>query len=453
MVEKNSVIKILLLLSCFIFATESFAQKRVALVIGNSHYQERSLRNPTNDARDISKVLRSLGFEVDLKLDASQEDMEDAVQRFGKELQGNTVGLFYYSGHGVQYEGSNYLIPIGAMSRVSAPEHLRYKTVDAGYVLGVMKQAGNGLNIVVLDACRNNPFKSFSRSMSRGLKRISGAEGTIIAYSTSPGKVALDGNRRNSPYTEQLIKLMQKPNLPVEIMFKQVRKRVKAETDGKQSPWYEASIEGDFYFLEQFDTQQKKQGIALEEEEVIVSKRVNNVHFSERERQFIYRCPYVNVRNRPASTVSIVTSIPCGAVVEVLGYAPGLSDEQSKWYHIQTKEGKEGWTYAGEHDSWLQSSPPKQYKTSQAKEDELYFIAQCPYVNLRELPTAESSILLHLPCGIVVNIIEYSPSFKDPQYTWYHIRSQTGEEDGWVYGGEENSWLQPLSRIQEFQKS
>ncbi len=121
MVLKYSIIKILLLLACFVFATESFAQNRVALVIGNSGYQEQSLKNPTNDARDISKVLRSLGFEVDLKLNASQEDMEGAVQKFGNRLQNNSVGIFYYSGHGVQYEGSNYLIPIGAMSRVSAP--------------------------------------------------------------------------------------------------------------------------------------------------------------------------------------------------------------------------------------------------------------------------------------------------------------------------------------------
>ena len=134
------------------------------------------------------------------------------------------------------------------MSRISAPDHLRYKTVDAGYVLGVMKQAGNGLNIVILDACRNNPFKSFSRSMNKGLRRISGAEGTIIAYSTSPGKVASDGSGRNSPYTGQLIKLMNKPNLPVEIFFKQVRRGVKLETRGKQSPWYEASIDGNFFF-------------------------------------------------------------------------------------------------------------------------------------------------------------------------------------------------------------
>lgn len=245
---KNKITRILLMICCFACAAASFAQQRVALVIGNSDYQKQSLKNPTNDARDISKVLRSLGFKVNLKLNANQEDMESAIQSFGKKLQSSAVGLFYFSGHGVQHEGSNYLIPIGAMSSVSTSENLRYKTVDAGYVLGVMKQAGNGLNIVILDACRNNPFESFSRSMERGLTRISGAEGTIIAYSTSPGNVALDGDGRNSPYTEQLVKLMQHPNVPVELMFKQVRKRVKSQTGGKQAPWYEASIDGDFYF-------------------------------------------------------------------------------------------------------------------------------------------------------------------------------------------------------------
>lgn len=229
---------------------QSFAQNRVALVIGNSDYQQQSLKNPVNDAKDISNALRNLGFSVDLKLNADQESMENAIQIFGKKLQKNTTGLFFYSGHGVQYEGNNYLIPTGSMSRVSVPDHLRYKTIDAGYVLGVMKQAANGLNIVILDACRNNPFKGFSRSMRIGLKRIPGVEGTLVAYSTSPGKVALDGvGRRNSPYTEQLIKMMMEPNIPIELMFKKVRRNVKANTGGKQLPWYEASIDGDFYFI------------------------------------------------------------------------------------------------------------------------------------------------------------------------------------------------------------
>ncbi len=244
----NNIIIRILLLSCFCFATESFAQKRLALVIGNSDYQKQSLRNPINDARDISKTLRSLGFSVDLKLNANQNSMERAIQKFGKSLHDNSVGLFYYSGHGVQNEDSNYLVPIGTISRISTPKHLRYKAIDVGYVLGVMKQAGNGFNILILDACRDNPFKSFSRSMTKGLKKISNADGVIIAYSTSPGKVALDGNGNNSPYTENLIQLMQKPNLPIELMFKQVRKNVKLTTHGKQSPWYESSIDGEFYF-------------------------------------------------------------------------------------------------------------------------------------------------------------------------------------------------------------
>ncbi len=235
-------------MSCLLFVTEIHAQKRIALIIGNGEYEEKSLRNPANDAADLSKVLEDLGFEVDLKLNVNLQQMEKSIRTFGEKLHDKVVGLFYYSGHGVQYEGNNYLIPIGAMSSVSAPEHLRYKTVNANYILGVMKQAENGLNIVFLDACRDNPFRSFSRSLSKGLKRISGAEGTIIAYSTAPGKLALDGKGRNSPYTAQLIESIKIPNIPVELMLKQVRNRVKNQTDGKQSPWYEASIDGNFFF-------------------------------------------------------------------------------------------------------------------------------------------------------------------------------------------------------------
>ena len=237
-----------LLLSSLIFMSESFSQERLALVIGNSEYHRLSLKNPENDARDFAKALRSLGFEVEVKVNASQQVMESAIKKFGRKLNEDTVGLFYFAGHGVQYDGSNYLLPIGATSTVSTPQHLRYKTVDAGYVLSVMNKTGSGLNIVILDACRDNPFRSFSRDMSEGLRKMSGAEGTIIAYSTSPGKVAWDGSGRNSPYTEQLIESMMEPGLPVELMFKQVRNRVKEKTDSKQFPWYEASLDGDFYF-------------------------------------------------------------------------------------------------------------------------------------------------------------------------------------------------------------
>jgi len=265
MVTKNLInVRILLILSISLCWGEVVADERVALVIGNGAYQVQSLNNPVNDANDISKTLDDLGFEVRLVLDENQENMEKEIQAFGKKLQHNTAGLFYYSGHAVQYDGSNYLIPIGAMSSVSAPEHLRHKTVNVGYVLGVMKQAGNRLNIVILDACRNNPFKSFSRGMDKGLTRIPSAEGVIIAYATSPGKVALDGSgSKNSPYTDQLIKMMKKPNLPIELMFKQVREGVKLKTNGMQLPWYEASLDGDFYFNRQPNVDQKPAAVTM----------------------------------------------------------------------------------------------------------------------------------------------------------------------------------------------
>lgn len=241
--------RLALLLTCGLYCVGlTAAENRVALVIGNANYETNALANPVNDAEDISKVLEKMGFKVLLLRNGTQPQMETKIQEFGRSLHSDTVGLFYYSGHGVQHDGNNYLLPIGSVDQVTAPEHLRYKAVDSGYVMGVMKQAGNRLNIVILDACRSNPFKSFSRSMSRGLTRMAGVEGTLIAYSTSPGNVALDGTGRNSPYTRQLIDLMKQPELPIELVFKQVRQKVKEETNGEQTPWYEASIDGDFYF-------------------------------------------------------------------------------------------------------------------------------------------------------------------------------------------------------------
>ncbi|MEA1953802.1 MAG: caspase family protein [Campylobacterota bacterium] len=222
------------------------ARERVALVIGNADYLVKPLNNPVNDAEDIARALKELDFDVSLITNADQETMESAIQNFGQKLNENSVGLFYYSGHGIQHEGSNYLIPIAAMKNVQVAKHLRYKAVNAGYVLSEMHQSG--LNIVILDACRSNPFKSFSRSAERGLAKISGLEGTLIAYSTAPGKVALDGIGRNSPYTKHLISLMKKPNVPIELMLKEVRTEVKSETNNKQSPWYEVSIDGEFIF-------------------------------------------------------------------------------------------------------------------------------------------------------------------------------------------------------------
>lgn len=237
----------------------AYARDRVALVIGNGNYRVNPLSNPVNDARDMAKVLRDLGFDVTLKVNADQMTMESVIDAFGKKLRQNAkaVGLFYFSGHGAQYAGENYLIPINSIPRTSAAAHLRYKAVPAGYVLGVMP--GNGLNIVILDACRDNPFKGFSKSLRQGLARMANAEGSLVAYATAPGTVAWVGKagERNSPYTKHLLRFMKQPNLSIESVLKKVRRAVIRETRHKstvQKPWYEASISDDFYFVEGFQT-------------------------------------------------------------------------------------------------------------------------------------------------------------------------------------------------------
>jgi len=246
---------LLILLSFSIISLPTLAKERVALVIGNSSYQVDPLSNPVNDARDMASTLGELGFNVTLKLNADQMTMESAIEAFGEKLNKNTVGLFYFSGHGAQYEGENFLIPVNSIHRMSAAAHLRYKAVPAGYVLGTMQD--NGLNIVILDACRDNPFKGFSKSLGQGLTRMPNAEGTLIAYATAPGTVAWTGEagERNSPYTKHLLRFMKQPNLSIESLLKKVRKAVIQETLNTrtvQKPWYEASISDDFYFVKGF---------------------------------------------------------------------------------------------------------------------------------------------------------------------------------------------------------
>ena len=225
------------------------SKKRTALIIGNSQYAVGALRNPENDARDIASTLTDLGFDVMLQLNANQEQMEQAISQFGRSLYQGGVGLFYYAGHGVQVDGENYLIPTTA--RIESESDVRYKGVNLGQVLGKMGEARNGFNIIILDACRDNPFARSFRSNTRGLAVVRDAapKGTLIAYATSPGKVASDGNESNGLYTKHLLQNMKKPNLSIEQVFKRVLQGVERETNGKQSPWTSSSFSGDFYFV------------------------------------------------------------------------------------------------------------------------------------------------------------------------------------------------------------
>jgi uncharacterized caspase-like protein len=221
-------------------------EHRVALVIGNGGYQFAPLRNPVNDARAMATALRGSGFAVTLLEDATQAGMRHAIRDFGDELARSTVGLFYYAGHGMQVQGSNYLIPVNA--DIAREDEVPDQAVNANLVLTKMESARNALNIVILDACRNNPFARVFRSAVKGLAQMDAPSGTLIAYSTAPGSVAEDGEGENSTYTRYLLEAIPQPGLPVERLFKQVRINVAKQTGDRQIPWESSSLRGDFFF-------------------------------------------------------------------------------------------------------------------------------------------------------------------------------------------------------------
>jgi caspase domain-containing protein/lysozyme inhibitor LprI len=222
-------------------------ERRLALVIGNAAYESAPLRNPVNDARAMATTLRTLGFEVAALENASLTEMKRAIDDFGDALRSKGgVGLFYFSGHGIQINGRNFIIPVGA--RVKGERDVEYESVDAGRILGKMEDAGNRMNLVILDACRDNPFARSFRSAASGLASLDAASGTFIAYATAPGRTADDGTGANGLYTEQLMRYMKTPGLKVEDVFKRVRIDVEKTSGGKQVPWESSSLKGDFYF-------------------------------------------------------------------------------------------------------------------------------------------------------------------------------------------------------------
>ncbi len=225
------------------------AERRVALVVGNGAYQNAgTLRNPVNDARAVAESLRRLGFDVMLTENRSQREMAQDIREFGRRLNENTVALYYYSGHGIQVKGENYVVPVDAA--LENEEEVEYATVNVGLVMAQMEAARSRVNIVFLDACRNNPFARSFRSSSNGLAMMNAPAGTFIAYATAPGDVASDGTAAagNGLYTQQLLRFHNQPGLPIEQMHKQVRIAVTQASNGDQVPWESSSIMGDFFF-------------------------------------------------------------------------------------------------------------------------------------------------------------------------------------------------------------
>lgn len=235
--------------------TRLIAQKqpRVALVIGNANYEEGALSNPVNDATDMAKALRELDFEVTLLQNQDLRSMETAINDFSRQLRKGGVGVFYYAGHGVQVEGENYLIPLKA--QLLNEKDARYEAVALGKVLNAMEEARNQVNIIIIDACRDNPFYRRWRSSRRGsnvrgLTAVSPPSGIIIAYATREGNTAADGvGQRNSPFTSALLENIKKPNIDVQLMFRRVSTSVKEKTNAVQQPWTEGNLEGGEFYL------------------------------------------------------------------------------------------------------------------------------------------------------------------------------------------------------------
>lgn len=245
--------RIVLVFSILCLGLNPALAKRVALVVGNSNYQNTTvLANPTNDAKLMEEALREAGFEVTLVLNADQPKLKRAMLEFGRKLRkGVDASVFYYAGHGVQVNGENYLVPVDAA--LDNEDEVDLQTIPVNAFLQTMESAKSPVNIVVLDACRNNPFSRAFRGTSGGLAPVNAPRGSYIAYATAPGAVAADGDGGNSPYTAALARMISLPGLKLEDVFKKTREKVLASTDEKQVPWETSSITGNFYFTMSVD--------------------------------------------------------------------------------------------------------------------------------------------------------------------------------------------------------
>lgn len=253
-------VKIIIIFICLLYYSSVYAERgiiiypkkktsewRHALVVGNAQYKVGRLRNPVNDAKDMATALSQLGFKVQLFLNSNQVSMEEGITQFGEYLRKyGGIGLFFFAGHGMQIKGRNYLIPIDA--NIKREGNVKYSAIDAGTVLSEMESAENLVNIVILDACRNNPFARSWRGNNRGLAQMDAPSGSLIIYSTAPGSVAADGNGNNGIFTKHLLANINSPGVDVELLLRNVRIGVSEETNGEQIPWSASSMISSFSF-------------------------------------------------------------------------------------------------------------------------------------------------------------------------------------------------------------
>src|SRR5258706_11924367 len=222
------------------------APARIALVIGNAAYPSAPLANPLNDAADMAKELEAAGFTVIRRENAKLRDMHLALREFGDKLGKTSTGLFYFAGHGVQVRGRNYLLPVDA--DIQREDEVAFSAMDLAAVMEKLDSARNPVNIVILDACRDNPFGAKLRASAKGFAQMEAPAGTLIAYSTAPGTAAADGGGRNGLYTGHLLGEMKKPGAPIEETFRAVRAAGRRDSKGAQVSWERTSLETEFKF-------------------------------------------------------------------------------------------------------------------------------------------------------------------------------------------------------------
>ena len=252
MIRKTAVrlfVPTLLIILIFTSLHADTAESRTALVIGNGVYRSSPLRNPVNDAKAVGTKLTELGFAVTMKTDVTLSEMETLVRNFTEDLKASKgTGLFFYAGHAVQVDGYNYLIPLGA--GIEAEDEVAFKAFNSGQLLEKMESAGNAANLIILDACRDNPFAASFRSSSRGLSMVEAPAGSLIAYATAPGKTASDGDDEHGVFTSALLNHIEDPGIDVEVILRDVRAEVIRKTQGKQTPWTSSSLVSPFYFAD-----------------------------------------------------------------------------------------------------------------------------------------------------------------------------------------------------------
>ena len=246
------LIKIAALAStCWIGASQAFAENRMALVIGNSNYATvTALPNPANDARAMAKFLSSAGFQVLQAPDLSQTEMRRTIGDFASMVADkgpDTVALVFYAGHGLQVDGENYLVPVDA--KIAREADVPLQAMRLADLMNALASVPSKTRIVILDACRNNPFSEINKTTGRGLAIVDAPTGSLVSYSTAPGTEAQDGDGLNSPYTSALLKIGQRPDLPIEQMLKLVRLAVNDATNRQQIPWESSSLTTDFAFF------------------------------------------------------------------------------------------------------------------------------------------------------------------------------------------------------------